>query len=86
MDAIHTKNPFALAYMYDGLNLVDKAVNKAYKTNGYLPKQNDLAKEIIKIGSFNGAVGNVVISSDGVINPQAVIKQIKNGKQVVIKE
>ena len=86
MDAIHTKNPFALAYMYDGLNLIDSAINAVYKINGSVPKQNELAKEIIKIGAFDGAVGRVVIGNDGVINPQAVIKHIKDGKPTVVEK
>lgn len=85
MDAIHTKNPFALAYMYDGLTLVDSVINNHYRTTKSLLKQKDLANEIIKVSSFDGAVGNVVISADGVINPQAVIKQIKNAEPVVVK-
>ena len=85
MDAIHTKNPFALAYMYDGLTLVDSVINNHYRTTKSLLKHKDLANEIIKVGSFNGAVGNVVIGADGVINPQAVIKQIENGEPVIMK-
>lgn len=84
MESIHTQNPFALAYMYDGLNLIDSAISKYYHEHKSLVKQKELANEIIKIGAFRGAVGDVVITSDGVINPRAVIKEIKNGKPVVV--
>ena len=71
--------------MYDGLTLVNSVINKHYRATKSLLKHKDLANEIIKVGSFNGAVGNVVIGADGVINPQAVIKQIENGEPVIVK-
>lgn len=86
MDAINTKNPFALAYMNDALMLVDKAVKEFYQGHKTIPTGEKLAEEILKIRSFQGAVGDIVIKEDGVINPQAVVKEIKDGYPIIVKD
>lgn len=49
-------------------------------------QKEKLSDELIKIKSFQGAVGDIVIKENGIMNPQAVIKKIKNGKPVVIED
>ena len=86
MQAINTKNPFALAYMHDALMLVDRAVTTYYKQNRKIPVKDELASEILNVKSFKGAVGDVIIKDQGIINPQAIVKKIINGIPVEIKE
>ena len=86
MTAIKTENPFALAYMNDALMLIDKAATNFYQQHNTAPTSEELAAEILKIKSFQGAVGDIVIKDNGVINPQAVIKEIKEGHPVIVKK
>lgn len=86
MTAINTENPFALAYMNDALMLINKAATDYYQEHKTKPSSEDLAKEILKIKSYQGAVGDIVIKDDGVINPQAIVKEIKDGHPIIIKD
>ena len=85
MEAINTKNPFALAYMNDAMMLVDKAAIDYYTKNKVVPQKEELAKELLKIKTYKGAVGDIIIKDGGVINPQAVLKKIENGNPIEIK-
>lgn len=86
MQAINTKNPFALAYMHDALMLINQAVTTYYQQNKKIPTKDELAREILKIKSFKGAVGDIIIKDEGIVNPQAVIKKIINGIPVEVEE
>lgn len=85
MDAIKTENPFALAYMNDALMLINKAATNFYQQYKTAPTSEELAQEILKIKSFQGAVGDVIIKDGGVINPQAITKEIKDGYPKTLK-
>lgn len=86
MEAISTQNPFALAYMNDVMMLLNEVIVNSYQKNKVIPKKEELAKALLKLKAFKGAVGEIIIKDGGIINPKAILKKIENGESVKVEE
>lgn len=80
------KTTYSVAYIYDALHMIDYIVSNYYKIHNKIPNGDEISTELIKLKQYKGAVGELVINENGVIDVQAVVKTIKNGKPVVIEE
>ena len=79
-------NYFSVGYAFDVANLLMTAYNDLYKKNGEVPSSDMVADYLLNVKDYTGAVGKLEIQSNGIIKSPAVVKQIKNGKAVVVKE
>lgn len=64
---------------YDSLMLFVEAFEKA-------ETKENAVKELQKIKSYNGMLGKLTQDESGVFNSEAVLKQIQNGKPIVVRE
>ncbi|MDR1026750.1 MAG: ABC transporter substrate-binding protein [Lactobacillus sp.] len=69
-------NIFALGNIYDSLNLLITAFEKA-------PTPEQAVDELEKIKTFDGVLGRLTQDENGIFQSKAIIKTIKNGKAVV---
>lgn len=79
-------NYFSVGYAYDVANLLMKAYTELYQKNKVIPNSDEIADYLLHLKGYEGAVGKLKIDSDGIVLSKAVIKQIKNGKPVIIEE
>ena len=79
-------NYFSVGYAYDVANLLMTAYTNLYKENKRVPTSDEVADYLLQLKGYNGAVGELVIGSVGVIMSPAVVKQMKNGQPVEVDE
>lgn len=84
--AIGIQNPFGLAYAHDIVALVDLIVSDFYTKNNRMPSGKEFSDALIQLKEYKGAVGDVAIDESGVMNPQAVIKVMKDGNALIVEE
>jgi len=69
------------ANLYDNLDLFIEACEKSAHC-----ENNEVVKLLLKVGSREGAIGKYTMDSEGIIQSEASIKVIKNGKPIEVKE
>lgn len=79
-------NYFSVGYAYDVANLLMKAYTELYQNNHKLPTSDDVANYLLSLKGYVGAVGELIVNKDGIIISPAVLKQMKNGQPITIKE
>ena len=80
------ENMFLLAFSEDSLKIFIQVIDDFYKINNKLPTREQIANEIKNLKDFKGSAGTYSMGKDGVTQSEAVLKQIKNGKSVVVEE
>ncbi len=69
---------------YDIFNLLATAIEKAGSSPSKKPSTAQIAKELKKIKSFPGALGDLLVGDDGMVLSAVQLKMIKNGRPVAI--
>lgn len=84
--AAYGKNPtIATPNAYDIVGLIAEATEKF--SGESKPTASDIVGELIKINSYNGAMGNnISIGKDHIVVSKAVVRMIKGGKPVTLSE
>ena len=77
--------PFLSANAYDVFNLIVEAYENAGEKTKGKPTTEQAAEELSKLIGYNGAVGVLTISREGIIDSKASVRMIKNGKPITIK-
>ncbi|MCX6715855.1 MAG: ABC transporter substrate-binding protein [Candidatus Taylorbacteria bacterium] len=72
---------FAVPNMYDIFNLIAYATEHAQTKN-----REGIKDELLKITSFNGVLGNLLVNPEGIVISGAQLKIIRNGKIEVLDE
>ncbi len=72
---------------YDIVNLLVTAVEKAGKSSSEKPSIKSVAGELMKIKNYKGALGNnMYFDKEGIVQSDAIVKVIKDGKPVKISD
>lgn len=85
--AKYGKNPgLAAANGYDEFNLIVMAYENAGKNLGAneKPTTQQISDELLKIKNFKGALGNLNVLPNRIVDSKAVVRMIKDGKPVTI--
>lgn len=80
-----SSNYFSLGYVYDAGYILANIYSELYDKFGHVPSAEEIADRILEIRKFKGAVGDIYVDDDGVFQSEAVVKQIKDGKSVLVK-
>lgn len=86
-NAKYGKNPgLAAANGYDEFNLIVMAYENAGKNLGpdEKPSVDQVSDELLKIKNYKGALGNLNVLSNRIVDSKAVVRMIKDGKPVTI--
>lgn len=78
-------NYFSLGYVYDAGYILANVYSELYDKLGHVPSAEEVANRILEIRKFKGSVGDIYVEDDGVFQSEAVVKQIKDGKSVLVK-
>jgi branched-chain amino acid transport system substrate-binding protein len=70
--------------IYDAFNLIVKGYETAGQGGGIMPNIDSVVGQILQIKNYNGALGNVSVGSDHIVDSQAVVRMIENGQPVTI--
>jgi len=70
--------------VYDAVRLIVNAYETAGKSSAEKPTAGQAAKELSKIKNFSGALGILNVGDEGIIESQASVRMIKDGKPVTI--
>ncbi|MDO8628835.1 MAG: ABC transporter substrate-binding protein [Nanoarchaeota archaeon] len=70
---------------YDIFNLIVNAFEKAGKSSAEKPSEDAVVKELSAIKSFRGALGTLEVGKEGIVQSEAVVRMIKNGKPVTVR-
>ncbi|MDR1026751.1 MAG: ABC transporter substrate-binding protein [Lactobacillus sp.] len=70
---------FAVGNMYDVINIIIRAFEAAETPDKAID-------ELLKIKEYNGVIGTATQDSEGIFRTNAVLKKIKNGKPLTVKE
>ena len=74
-------------FVYTMLNVLTNAWENAEAESGQKPAPENVVKSIMKnTAGLKTPLGTLAIDADGSIALPGVMKQIKNGEQVIIKE
>jgi len=83
----NTAPPICSANGYDIVNLLVTAVERAGKSPSEKPFTKSVANELMKIKNFKGAIGNnMYFDKEGIVQSDAILKVIKDGKPVKISD
>ncbi len=74
--------PVCAGNAYDIVNLFVTAVEKIGTSKK--PTAHEIARELKKIRNFKGALGNLNIDENGIVQSEAKLKMVKNGKFIEI--
>jgi branched-chain amino acid transport system substrate-binding protein len=74
----------ASANLYDAFNLIVKSYETAAK-DGEKPSNQEVAKALSNVRSFNGALGKLKVLDEGIVYSKASVKQVKNGKFITLR-
>lgn len=77
-------NYFSLGYTYDAGYILGKMYSDLYDELGRVPVSQEVANKIIETKEFRGSVGDIYVDTDGVFQSNAVVKEIRNGEQVIV--
>jgi ABC-type branched-subunit amino acid transport system substrate-binding protein len=80
-----TENVYGVAFAVDAMMLVDHIITNHYNEHNTMPGGTEMADALLALQNWSGAVGPVIIDSEGRIQSNAVIKIIRNGKAEVVK-
>ena len=83
------KSKYGKDYALAGPNAYDnyKLLVRAYETAGdgkTIPSSEKVALAMLNIQDYSGSLGPLTIGPDGIVNSNAVVRMIKNGKPVTI--
>lgn len=81
-----TDNTYAAAFAYDTMVILDKLVKNFYAQNQRIPNSEELARAMANLSEHRGVVGRVTIDNDGILQSEAAVKTVKNGKIISLKE
>ncbi|NOZ69504.1 MAG: ABC transporter substrate-binding protein [Deferribacteres bacterium] len=70
---------------YDIFNLLATAVERAGSSPSKKPATAQIARELKKIKSFPGALGDLLVSDNGMVMSGVQVKMIKNGKPIALE-
>jgi branched-chain amino acid transport system substrate-binding protein len=79
-------NYFSVGYTYDAGYILSKTYSELYEKLGRIPNSAEVAEQILTTKNYKGSVGDITVDNDGVFQSQAVVKEIKNGEQIIIKD
>lgn len=80
------KNPAtASANAYDAFNLIVQAYETAGTSSNDKPTSLEVANALSQIKNYPGALGELNVDQDGVIQSIAVVREVKNGEFVTIR-
>jgi len=79
-------NYFSVGYTYDVGHILGTVYSKLYDELGRKPTSEEVANKIMAIKDFHGSVGDIWVDNDGVFQSGAIVKEIKDGKPVVIEK
>ncbi|MEW6602366.1 MAG: ABC transporter substrate-binding protein, partial [Nitrospirota bacterium] len=72
---------------YDIVNLLVTAVERAGKSSSEKPSIKAVTRELMKIKNFRGALGNnMYFDKEGIVQSDAIVKVIKDGKPVKVSD
>ena len=86
MDAYNENYNVGAPNTYDCINLIVTAYENAAKYSAGKPSQADVATEFAKIKGFQGALGELNVDADHIVQSNAAIHMIKDGKFVTISQ
>lgn len=86
MDKYQTANLYGVAFAYDGLMIINQLVNQFYQRENRLPDSAELASALQNLKGYVGAVGPLTVDENGILQTEAVIKKVDNGKIVTVSE
>ncbi|MBP5399057.1 MAG: ABC transporter substrate-binding protein [Alphaproteobacteria bacterium] len=78
-------NYFSLGYVYDAGYILANVYSDLYEKFGHVPSAEEIANRILEIKNFHGSVGEIFVDEGGIFQSEAVVKQIKDGKSVLVK-
>jgi ABC-type branched-subunit amino acid transport system substrate-binding protein len=81
-----TEDTYGAAFAYDAMMIINRIVNNFYARERRIPKAPEMTKEMFNLGDWVGAVGLVTVGSDRVLESEAVIKKIVDGKPVTVEK
>lgn len=81
----NTESVYGVAYAYDAMMIINNIVAELYQENGRIPTSEEMTQRLLMMDGYSGAVGDVSVDEDGMLNSEAVIKVIKNNKPVMVK-
>jgi branched-chain amino acid transport system substrate-binding protein len=68
---------------YDEFNLLVTAYESS---TGPKPTHEDIVASLINIKNFTGAMGELAVSDEGIVLSKAIVKEVRNGKYIVLNE
>jgi len=77
---------YGMAYGYDAFDLIVKCFESFYKKTGKVATGEELADEMFFIENYSSAVGPISVEKSGLIDSEAVVKIIRNGKVELLEE
>lgn len=72
-----SENVTVAAYIYDSVNMIIEQIEKYYKTNGKVPSSEEIARELIEMRDYNGAVRHVYIDPSRIMYSETVIRVLE---------
>ena len=61
------------------------AYTNLYRKNKRVPTSDEVADYLLQLKGYNGAVGELVIDTNGIVLSPAVVKQIKDGHPIEVE-
>lgn len=85
MEKYQTNNLYGVAFAYDSLMIINQLAGEFFHREKRLPNSEELASALRNLKGYSGAVGPVIVDKDGILQTEAVIKKVENGKIVSIE-
>lgn len=70
--------------VYDDINMVVSAYENLYNKNKK-PATEEIAKEILRIKNFEGSLGKLSLTEEGIVISKASLREVKDGKLVYVR-
>lgn len=86
MEKYQTNNLYGVAFAYDSLMIINHLASNFYLQEKRLPDSNELASALQNMTGYSGAVGPVQVDKNGILQTEAVIKKVENGKIVPLEK
>lgn len=72
------------AYFYDTVKLLIKLNEDFYRETGRVATSTELGEKLNQVKNYQGVVGTLIMAEGGIMQSPSVLKQIQNGKAVVV--
>lgn len=81
-----SENYFSVGYVYDAGKMLMETYNQLYMQLGKIPNSDEVSEALMKVKNYQGAVGLLNVDENRIVQSEAVIKKVHNGKTIEIEE